>query len=800
MTSPFNPRDVEVLAAALPGQADNPVGHATRGVLTLHAKRCTPGHYSQMFGTGPAFRDIFFPGLQPNPNEGSIAPLTGLDDGFFSAVAVAVLCQQMGWSTSRLRPQIKQNEIAGNLAGWNTRLTTNSYRFYAHMAAVTDGPIRTALAAFPDPAARAEAKRHYLAGLSSQSWVNAKKVQDASHQWFDRDWELFHHWIKLTALGATPAEIDQTIETIVRMGLPIPTAYGAGRWREQSPWFGAGISAHDAADAVGPILATKCHAYPGSTYPSCMAEDNSFEFTANSQPGNGYRQLPSSSCFAPGTRVVMADRSLRPIESVEPGDQVATPGGPREVLLRPEADRGGRVLERFEGTRFAFSATHPFVGAPGGPGRAYYAAVDPAGLARAVPMLAPFGIGPVTPGVTELTRHTAAGDEPWPAPRVEPDPAADPGTLYDLFLAVGEDGRSEYYAGDERVQLLVSSEAPRFSAAPETAWVVLRVLERVTPVILDVLASVPDESFTDVLNVGLSSLARTLMAEVGPQLGSVREPSAPQAAQDPAVALAEGAREFAGALAGPHGAGRWRPTLVFEQFATTFAGQFQAALAMGWRSFALAADDVANLLAVDVYDVEFFRPLGSGTPTTMEIALAQGSARYARRVPLSGPQSAWYLTVEGPGYFPEWGAPAPGASVWDSPVPRRDAAGDGVLPAPRAAGTSGEPLWQLEAALSPWADATARLPMPAAVAHGYESFDAPVYDGKGEPVGRIRGDVRLLTSEGFAAEWRAHERWRPADGARLAGRLADLAAEFVAAGFQRAVEQFRFCAATTTTP
>lgn len=796
MTSPFNPRDVEVLAAALPGTADNPLGRATRGVLATHLKRCTPGHYSQLIGTGPAFRDIFFRGVQPNPHEGAIVTLTGLDDAFFASISVAALCQQMGQSTSRLRPQITMGPIADDLNGWNSRLMTGSYRFYSYMVGVTDGPIRSALAAFPDPASKQTAKEHYLAGLTSEAWVTAKKVQEASAQWPDRDWELFHHWIKLTALGADAGEIDRGIQTIISMGLGIPAAYGPVRWREQSPWFGPGLGASDAAESVGAILETRCHVYPGGGY-SCMAEDNSFEFTANSQPGNRYRQLPSSSCFVPGTRVVTADGSLRPIESILPGDLVATPDGPKEVLLRAETRRDGRTMQRFAGTGFAFSATHPFVADATGPGRGYYAAVDPAGLARAVPMLAPFGTSPLLAGGTRLVRYTPDGAVAWPVPSVQPDPDIRPELLYDLVVDVGEEGRSEYFAGDERTQVLVSSEIPRFGAAPDAAWVLLRILEQVTPVVLDVLAPVPDESFADLVNVGLTSLSRTLMPVVGPELH--RQPAqSPVADAVEPVSPLRAARALARALARPEGGTDRRATVVFEQFVAVFAPQIQAALAMGWRSFDLAADDVANLLTVDLYDIELFQPGATDAPLTVDLAIARDAVSYTRRIPVAGRVGNWYLTTDGPAYFPEWSRPEAEATSWSPPRPVVPE--PAVLPAPWPPTPPQRLLWELRIHLAPWSAASAKLPLPAGIAHGYEDFVAPLLDADGNVVGTAHGDTRLLTSEAFAAEWEARQSWKPADQDRIAHRLADLGGRYIADGFAKAISEFRYCAATTRTP
>src|SRR4029079_13847131 len=128
-----------------------------------------------------------------------------------------------------------------------------------------------------------------------------------------------------------------------------------------------------------------------------------FEFTANSQPGNRYRRPPPSSCFAAGTRVVLAGGELRAIEHVQPAACVRTPHARRTVLFRATPPREDRPLVRFTGPAggFAFAPSHPFVLPPsragtgsGETGSAAYAAAYPLALAETVPALAQFGIEP----------------------------------------------------------------------------------------------------------------------------------------------------------------------------------------------------------------------------------------------------------------------------------------------------------------------------------------------------------------------------------------------------------------------
>jgi hypothetical protein len=352
-------------------------------------------------------------------------------------------------------------------------------------------------------------------------------------------------------------------------------------------------------------------------------------------------------------------------------------------------------------------------------------------------------------------------------------PDLQPDLLYDLYIDVGPDGRSEYYAGDEDVQLRVASEVPRFESVPETAAVILEVLRRSGPAVLGALAEVPDESFDDVLAVGLDAVARTLMPGIGPHLhlsSPVRDgeqPLLPTAAADLAAAV----RGFASAMSQAPDGYDWRTGVLVEQFAARFAPQFQAALALPWRTFDLAEADVAGFLSVTLYSVELFEAGPPTTGTEAEIALVGGTSRSVRRLPVreGAPADRWYYSVDSPAYFPEWSEPG-----------RED-------------------LWNLEVSLRPGFPASARIPLSRDISHGYEAFAVPMATEDGRIVGQARFDVRLLTIDGFAGELRERDALAVRQGSMSGGaeRLARFAAEYVEARFADCVSAFRFCAATT---
>lgn len=784
MSEFFFPKEVEALSAALPPDGANPIGVVARAALVNQVKGSTPGNYSQLFGTGPAFKKVFFPGYAPVPAQGSVTGDVGLGAPFWAQMAVACLCGEMYDVTSRLRPQILIAKIRQDLSSWNSTLRRNISRFYARVAQLADTSVKVALLAFPDSESRAFAREHYKKGLTSESWINKKVAQDASGAWANRDWELFHHWIKLAALGATDAEIDTIITEAAGKGLPIPASLSAGAWRSWSVWMGADIGSRDFGDAQGPILETKYIPVPGS-FPAAIPEGNSFEFTANSQPGNKYRQAPSGSCFAPGARVVMADGSLKAIEAVQPGDEVKTPDGQRAVELVATPDRGGRPLYQIDGVDFAFTGSHPFLVYDGEPETTgVFAAANPSGLVRSIPSLAQFGVRAMAGGSPPpLTQYTEGGNRPYRGEKVRIEPKRRDDLLYDLFLDIGEDGRSEYFVGDTRTQLLVSSEIPRYLAAPATTACMVKILEEISPTILTVLKDVPDGAFADLLSLGLDGVGRSLMARIGAELeeetARARE-SGERVSNEPQDVL-DTIRGLSVSFVKDSSEYDRRMGLLYDLFVARFGPPFQAAVRLGWRTFDLSGREGATVLAVTVYALELFGA-EVGIPVheaEIHVELSCGEARYSRALPVlpSATVDRSYYVTDHVAYFPEWR---------NTLEPAKEA----------VAG----PSWQITVGLKGAGERRApfrgTLVLPRDVQPGYESLSAQIRDAAGEVLGQAFLDVRTLNVGGLVADQEAKEKWSSDQETTFAACLATLAARFIRRNFQRTVEVLQPMAAT----
>ncbi|MEV0135580.1 hypothetical protein AB0H83_44905 [Dactylosporangium sp. NPDC050688] len=775
MPSPFDPTSVHELAEALPPTGANPAADAARTALVRWIKLATPGR--QSIGGAP-FRTVFFPGTAAGPDDAKITALTGLGADFFAAFATVTLCDRMHQTTRVLQPQLVGDRIDAGVAEHNRTLRPRVRRWYGQMLSATPGPVATALRAFGTDQQRRLALGHYVAGLTSPTWINDKLSQDRLGFWPDRDWELFHHYVKLGLLGATFEQVDDVIRRIRAGGVPVPDALGVERWQTWSRWWAGDIDGWDLADATGPILATTYQVVVGAPWPATMPEGNSYEFTANTMPGSPYRQVPQRSCFAPGTRIVMADGSLRAVEHVRPGDAVSTPAGPRDVVFHSSPPRAGRTLARFTDAGFSFAATHPFVVRGGA---AAYAAADPTGLAETVPSLAQYGIRPLDGADRPvLSRYTRQGDRPHRPGRIV---AADdePERLHDLFLAVGPDGRSEFYAGDEHLQLLVSSEAPRFTAAPEAAAVVLGVLTACADTVLGVLAPMSDEAFADVLAIGLDAVARRLLADVGPSLTDQAVATAgPGAAVTTAADIAAALTTFARTAGAADATTRRRLGLLVEAFVPRFAEQFQAAVALGWRRWPGPEPRTASLLAVTVHAVDLLARPGAvqADGARVTVTLRRDAARSGFVLPVEPSRAAdrHRYTVDAVGYFSQW------RPILEAPVEAQREQG-----------------WTLHVAVD-GDPAVAVLTLPRLLDPGYAALVAPLVDPGGATVGRVSLDLRALTPGDLEQEEQARRAWNPDRRPVIAGRLTALASAYVLDQFGAAVHAFGRYAAVERTP
>src|SRR5262249_4981734 len=212
---------VKQMILALP---DFRVGDQVHAVYVNKLKGSTPGRHTKFLGEGARYIDIFFPGWGAVPFTGEVSALTGLNDGWWSDFAVSVLCQSMDNLTRDLRPQLKHDDIANAVNGANAGLKNNSVQFYSRVFSATFTDFSVPFNSVNRPQALAQYKEVLRAG------VNLMDLWIAGNLWKNPDWQIFHHYIKLLALGASIAEVSAFNRELKSLGLVIPPTIDNDAW------------------------------------------------------------------------------------------------------------------------------------------------------------------------------------------------------------------------------------------------------------------------------------------------------------------------------------------------------------------------------------------------------------------------------------------------------------------------------------------------------------------------------------------------------------------------------------------
>ncbi|NPD29775.1 hypothetical protein [Corallococcus exiguus] len=768
---------VTALFAAQPVSGDNPVGKAARSALVGRLQGATPGRHSEPWWmpSGQTFLQLFFPNYSADPNQGAVTPATGLNDSWWSSFAVVTLCQAMYNITSDLRPQLKQPAINNQVSASNAALQPKLNALYSQLLKTTPNAVATALAAIPQ-GQWSQAASIYSSYLSNPAWISAKVAQAASHQWTDQTWELFHHWLKLQLLGMSNASIDALINQLVAAQLPVPASVSAGHWETYLQWMNP--LSLDWNDLKGPatpgILAQVCMVTPGSSWPSCMNEENSFEFTANSQPGNPWRSPPGGSCFLAGAKVLMADGSLKHIEQIKAGDQVRTRSGSAHVLATPTLVLQNEEVYGFNNLGFLFTGTHPFLTLNAAGQGAKLACVQPVDLMNTVPTLSTLGIATLGPGCPPLMGWARNAPTPIPVTSLQTQLRTGDTTIYDLVVDFDPQGLSEYIVGDGTTMCVVSSEVPLFGVAPLASSALSSVMSGSWSTVQQTLQSVPANQWESVLYQGLTTVSTYLLPDAIRAIQGNAAPPPPTAAVPP-VALREMARGMASAMTvktaigtptydGPQGS-------YFAALTSLFGDELNDAINMGWRSFTPIGDLDATMLAVSVLSLELLAndAIPPSERLTLEVQLGSGTAAVTRTLPTFGPlSSAGYAQqFDQVAYFDNWRPSEPGTGVATWALTFRLRRQDGTaLPV------------------------QGMTPLSALFEAGYRLCSAAVFTPGGDVVGQLQFDVRPLVPQLMVAEAQARSGWSANQATPFAQQLGTTMGALMAQRFPTAVQPY----------
>ena len=572
-----------------------------------------PGHYSQLFGTGPAFRTVFYPSWRIDPLW-SLAGETGLDDRWWSDFSVVVLCQAIRELGSDIRGQMLTDKINADVTSYNATLRDRSARAYARVLGATFEPL-VALVKQVDPATAKQRFHDSLLDnvLTRQLWYQAGV-------WTSPDWEMFNQYAKYIVLGASDAEVDALIDELAAAGLPIPSQVGTGGWRSYAEELRdkPAVDLDDIrAACAGPIAVRTILPSFGGGIPATMPNGNCYEFTASGMPGNPYRRPPGGCCFTGDTQVLDADGTGVRLAELGRGDTVLTRAGVATVAYLARPLRSGRPLFRVAGGGPVFTSTHPFLnaaatGAAAGPPALL--AVDPAVLAADVPTLSEDGIGRLEEGSMLYSRVPGRHQPTVPVTITGVEPGAETGDegLYDLRLELGPGRRQEFWAGDGQRFYLVSPESPVLDRAGPAAATVVALMEGL------LAADGPEGSgwpgwIVPVVNrfgpgVFLQSLMEALATTPSygaPQPDEPTDERIDRLYQAMSTSTAETGAVVASLFDGLLAAvGQWLASLV----------------ALGWRNSTLLSGDV---LAVTVFDVALTpaNPVPAGAEVRLDVTV-----------------------------------------------------------------------------------------------------------------------------------------------------------------------------------
>lgn len=398
---------------------------------------------------------------------------------------------------SNVLPQvkIKDAEAQADIAKYNSQLFTDLSPAYAYMISTRWKPFSKLL----EKVDKKTAKTDYISAL--EQGVPIRELWYTEGAWKHPEWEMYHHWIKLLSLGATPDEVDQLAAKLLAEGLPIAPSVQAGKWQSfqgmfttYPPHFTANEFADDGRAGITQQMSEDLHllgeygrvygVIPTSTF---QHDGSAFLDPANDGPGAKYLVDLGTSCFAADTLILMADGQARPIETVKSGDWVATPDGPQQIALVSEVPLRGRALHGFKGHDFLFTPSHPFMTGNAShadnkmskeiANKAELACVNPEDLLHCVPFLAQGGVAELSETKTLVGARVSktAKDkanvviENTAQPHVILKKDGNPNdeiSVYDLILQPKKNCRNAYFVGSGEQFFLAASEIPRFDRAP----------------------------------------------------------------------------------------------------------------------------------------------------------------------------------------------------------------------------------------------------------------------------------------------------------------------------------------------
>jgi hypothetical protein len=311
--------------AACPPSGDNPVGKKTSDLILNNVKASLPGSHS---GFNLPWRVLLFLYKKMDWEDAvngilgdQVASPSGHEINPWEEAAVALVCRVICDMDERMLTEKMDKEATERVIGffneavWNrhfkgqlngTSYETGACAEFGLAALYADVLINCYEAAskpyndigmigpVPFDDDQPAALDAYKSFLKYDPWLGEKKLQYASSTWYDQTWELYHHWVKLVALGISPTDLDNLMEELKQKGLAIPDVVGGSDWfHRYRGWctFEA-ITGTTFSDIKGALESGFAAPNPYNPYDTSSAYPNqdAWEFIANGQPGSAFRK------------------------------------------------------------------------------------------------------------------------------------------------------------------------------------------------------------------------------------------------------------------------------------------------------------------------------------------------------------------------------------------------------------------------------------------------------------------------------------------------------------------------------
>lgn len=155
--------------------------------------------------------------------------LCGSDESWWCEYCIGLIAQAILSGTKETAKRLSREKVERFLGDREQQMNQFMYLIYAYCY-VNQVDNRLKWTRHDVQVMASDGVRQYCDVLKSSAVMH--EIWAASGMWSDIPQELYHHYIKLTALYVPPAHIDELIRELKEVGLPVPAALDVGIWHQ----------------------------------------------------------------------------------------------------------------------------------------------------------------------------------------------------------------------------------------------------------------------------------------------------------------------------------------------------------------------------------------------------------------------------------------------------------------------------------------------------------------------------------------------------------------------------------------